>query len=183
MRNCSVYVAGFSSWTGLACSIATVDTTSAGAGFIRAGRLVAARALADLGDAALLAALTRAFFLRAALMTELFNLLAAASISAFACFTTFFASLNCRRACFAACFASFADFFAACQRSRASSTTPCNLLRDLRAGRFARVFTLFSPLQSSSIEDNGSQQAPPEQERECDTAARRAGESCCWRAA
>jgi hypothetical protein len=29
---------------------------------------------------------------------------------------------------------------------------------------------MFSPLQSSSIEDNGSQQAPPEQERERDPA-------------
>jgi hypothetical protein len=46
------------------------------------------------------------------------------------------------------------------------------LLDDLRTGRFARVFTMFSPLQDSSIENNGSQQAPPEQERECDPAAR-----------
>src|SRR5687767_7414354 len=90
VRKCSVvprYVADVSCWTGLACSIATVDTASAGAGFLRAGRLAVARALAGLGGAALLAGLTRAFFLRAALMTELFNLLAAASISAFARFT------------------------------------------------------------------------------------------------
>jgi hypothetical protein len=184
VRKCSVvprYVADVSCWTGLACSIATVDTASAGAGFLRAGRLAVARALAGLGGAALLAGLggaalvaglTRAFFLRAALMTELFNLLAAASISAFARFTIFFASLNCRRACLAACLARFADFLAACQRSRASSTAPCSLLRDLRTGRFARVFTMFSPHQSSSIEDNGSQQLPPEQERACDPTGR-----------
>src|SRR5688572_7086098 len=106
------YVAGVSCWTGLACSVATVDAASAGAGLFRAGRSVVARALAGLGGAALVAGfggavlvavLTRAFFLRAALMTELFNLLAAASISSLARLTIFFASLNCRRVCLAAC--------------------------------------------------------------------------------
>ena len=108
----------------------------AGVRVVRVGPLAAVRALAAarafggaVGAAFFFAVLTRALLLpRAALMTELCSFLAAASISSFARFTAFFASLNCRRACLAACLAPLADFFAACQRSRASSTAPCNLL-------------------------------------------------------
>ena len=87
---------------------------------------------------------------RLAPVTRLCSLRAAASISSFARFTTFFASLNWRRACFAACLARFADFFAACQRSRAESATPRSSLRDAPAARLAGFFTVCSsPLARS----------------------------------
>jgi hypothetical protein len=106
------------------------------------------------------------FVARLVRATELCNFLASARASRFARLTAFLASLKCRRATLAACFASFADFFASCQRSRARSTALCNALEDFRAARFARVFTMFSPLRRLSFEHSRSQQTPPEQDGE-----------------
>jgi hypothetical protein len=158
------YVGGVSDGcAGVVASDVAVDAIGAMAAFGRAGFLAMVRDLGGVGGAVFAATLVRAFFLRrAALAVALCSFRAAANMSCLALFSAFFASLNCRRACLAACFACFADFFAACQRFRASSSALCNLVDDARVARFARVFTMLSPLQSSSIEDSRSQQPSPD---------------------